>query len=286
MEKKKIKRSKRHLGRRLLVSTLIGLIATPVIATLVLLTVIQLPIGMALPYGAILGTVFGGLVGVSAGGISYILGKQKLEAEEEEEELTTNEGKSDEEENTLTKDKKKEKQEKREKKKAERQEKKEAKKQQKLIKKQEKASASLTKSNKKKTESIKENSQEERKQTTEESIQEYKTNSKDKPKNKSNDSQTLPREQNQPTIYRLDKNMDPKKNKVLFSDPYNQTAKMQRTLEHNLSINEEKIVTDVMARLEKLNRQLQEIQGEIEMLKQQLAVLDSVQEEKQLRRVK
>ena len=77
-----------------------------------------------------------------------------------------------------------------------------------------------------------------------------------------------------------------KKNKVLFSDPYNQTAKTQRTLEHNLSINEEKIVTDVMARLEKLNRQLQEIQGEIEMLKQQLAVLDSVQEEKQLRRVK
>lgn len=279
MRKRIKEKSTRHLGRHLLVPTLVGIVITPVIAVLELLTIIELPITMALLYGTIPGVVFGGLVGVSIGGISYILNKQKLEAKEE---LTVDKAKSNEEEKGLIKDKKKEK---REKKKTIRQAKKKIK-QQESIRKQEKALPSLAENDKKIVKRVQNAFQEGRRQASNDSLEKRKISSQTIPKKETTALQPLSEDKNQSSIYRFDKNINPKKNKILFSDPYNQTAKMRSSVSRNLSINEEKIVTDVMNRLEKLERQLQEIQREVEMVNQQLAVSDSIKEKKQLRKVK
>ena len=279
MRKRIKEKSTRHLGRHLLVPTLVGIVITPVIAVLELLTIIELPITMALLYGTIPGVVFGGLVGVSIGGISYILNKQKLEAKEE---LTVDEAKSNEEEKGLIKDKKKEK---REKKKSIRQAKKKIK-QQESIRKQENALPSLAENDKKIVKRVQNTFQEGRRQASNDSLEKRKISSQTIPKKETTALQPLSEDKNQSSIYRFDKNINPKKNNILFSDPYNQTAKMRSLVSRNLSINEEKIVSDVMNRLEKLERQLQEIQREVEMVNQQLAVSDSIKEKKQLRKVK
>ena len=279
MRKRIKEKSTRHLGRHLLVPTLVGIVITPVIAVLELLTIIELPITMALLYGTIPGVVFGGLVGVSIGGISYILNKQKLEAKEE---LTVDEAKSNEEEKGLIKDKKKEKREKR---KTIRQAKKKIK-QQESIRKQENALPSLAENDKKIVKRVQNTFQEGRRQASNDSLEKRKISSQTIPKKETTALQPLSEDINQSSIYRFDKNIKPQKNRILFSDPYNQTAKMRSLVSRNLSINEEKIVTDVMNRLEKLERQLQEIQREVEMVNQQLAVSDSIKEKKQLRKVK
>ena len=279
MRKRIKEKSTRHLGRHLLVPTLVGIVITPVIAVLELLTIIELPITMALLYGTIPGVVFGGLVGVSIGGISYILNKQKLEAKEE---LTVDEAKSNEEEKGLIKDKKKEK---REKKKTIRQAKKKIK-QQESIRKQENALPSLAENDKKIVKRVQNTFQEGRRQASNDSLEKHKISSQTIPMKETTALQPLSKDENQSSIYRFDKNIKPQENKILFSDPYNQTAKMRSLVSRNLSINEEKIVTDVMNRLEKLERQLQEIQREVEMVNQQLAVSDSIKEKKQLRKVK
>ena len=55
-------------------------------------------------------------------------------------------------------------------------------------------------------------------------------------------------------------------------------AKKQNPFNHNLTINEEKIVADVLARLTELNRQLEIAQQELIRLQQQLAELEKTNE--------
>ena len=145
---------------------------------------------------------------------------------------------------------------------------------------------SLAENDKKIVKRVQNTFQEGRRQASNDSLEKRKISSQTIPKKETTALQPLSKDENQSSIYRFDKNIKPQENKILFSDPYNQTAKMRSLVSRNLSINEEKIVTDVMNRLEKLERQLQEIQREVEMVNQQLAVSDSIKEKKQLRKVK
>ncbi len=285
MEKRKRKSSKLHLGVRFFTTILIGLVATPVVATTLLL-MSQIPMSMALLYGTIPGIVFGGLVGAGIGGLNYIHSKQKLEKEiNENENLWTEEENNNDKNQSLAEEKAKAKKEQREQKKAERKQQKEIKKQQKLENKQEKIS-----------EKIKKGFNEEKKRAKEESarrrnkVKKNKINDIDKEnivpfrkqesKKQQPESQTtsVKKETKPLSTYHLDKNNEPKTKTVLFSDPYNQMAKKQNPFNHNLTINEEKIVADVLARLTELNRQLEIAQQELIRLQQQLAELEKTNE--------
>lgn len=293
MENRKQKMTKSHLGARFFATILIGVVVTPIVAT-TLLIMSRIPISMALLYGAIPGIALGGLVGAGIGGLNYIYSKQKLEEEiNEDENLVVEEKDNSDKKGTLVKEKAKVKKEQREKKKAERKQRKEAKKQQKLKNKQEK----IAKKQKK-------GFHEEKKRTQETSTKRHnkvKKNEisnidkenivplkKQESKKQQPESQTtsVKKEIKPLSTYHLDKNNNPNTKIVLFSDPYNQMAKKQNPFNHNLTINEEKIVADVLARLTELNHELEIAQQELIRIQQQLAEFEKMNEHPPITKVK